>query len=59
MKVIQCVPERLPDVPVAAPVRAVGSAFIARFTPAVVFLGEVLLAAGAALSGRWLVPGTR
>src|SRR5690606_33544953 len=47
-------PESLPDTPVAAPVRAVGSAFIARFTPAVVFLGEVLLAAGGALFGRWL-----
>jgi len=47
-------PESLPDTPVAAPVRAVGSAFIARFTPAGVFLGEVLLAAGGALFGRWL-----
>lgn len=41
------------DLSVAAPVSAVGSAFIARFTPAVAFLGEVLLAAGVAIVGRW------
>lgn len=38
---------------VVAPVSAVGNAFIARFTPAVTFLGEVLLAAGGALRGHW------